>query len=86
MIDVGRALSVNLSRCTAPPARARCCPVFFALFSLPRFLCLVFFASFSLPRFLCLVFFASFSLSRFLLEGRVYLDSVAPALRGIKIN
>jgi hypothetical protein len=72
MIDVGRALSVNLSRCTAPPARARCCLVFFALFSLPCFLCLVFFASFSLP---CL-----------LLEGRVYLDSVAPALRGIKTN
>jgi hypothetical protein len=57
-----------------------------ALFSLPCFLCLVFFALFSLPCFLCLVFFASFSLPCLLLEGRVYLDSVAPALRGIKTN
>jgi hypothetical protein len=53
---------------------------------LPCFLCLVFFALFSLPCFLCLVFFASFSLPCLLLEGRVYLDSVAPALRGIKTN
>jgi hypothetical protein len=43
-------------------------------------------ALFSLPCFLCLVFFASFSLPCLLLEGRVYLDSVAPALRGIKTN
>jgi len=33
MIDAGRSLPVNLSRRTAPPARAQCC-----LFSLPRFL------------------------------------------------
>jgi hypothetical protein len=39
-----------------------------------------------LPCFLRLVFFASFSLPCFLLEGRVYLDSVAPALRAIKTN